>query len=325
MFCAVLFSVNSAQASVSVDLGSFGGVDYNNGQPTPTNVTATFNIVNDESAPLTISNLTIDSVSMGFYDLPTGNDWSCGYVETHTAPNFERTTTCIPNSSLILDPGDSTSVSLIFFSEDTSGTSITHPDAVGLTDVALNGNTVNSVEADLGKFGWNIIAEDEHESDDADDDVDDSNSKTGKVRGYVYFDDNDNSKRDDNEEGVEGIKIKLHYAGSDDKFDTGDDERYTDKTNKEGKYRFGNLAPGAYRLKIKDGQMVEFYLTSEKDEINGKSHFSLKGDETKERDFGYDRDRDQHGNSKNDNLHYLQSGFHFTIQNVILYLKDIFL
>ncbi len=308
-----LFCVNSVQASVTVDFGSFSGVDYNNGNPNPTNVTATFDITNDESTPLTVSTLTIDSVSMGFYSISAG-DWSCGYVETHSAPNFERATTCMPNNVLVVPPNDTTSVSLVFFFEDTSSAGITHPNAVGLTSVVLNGNTANPVNADLGGFDWNIDAVDDSTS------TPEVNKKeNGIVRGYVYFDDNDNDKRDKNEQGVEGIRIKLHYAGPNDKFDTNDDKRYTDKTNEQGKYRFNDLPSGRYRLKIEDGQMIEFYLTSEKDALNGKSNFSLDEGETKERDFGYDRDRDSNGNPKNNNLSYLQSGFTLSINNIINY------
>jgi hypothetical protein len=328
-FSIFVFTTN-VQASVLCDFGSGFSVTYNNGTPTPTQSSCELEIINDEAGPLTITNLIINSTSTAFIDTGNNGDvWSCVYIQKTPAPDFTGETICIPKTTIILNSGESVAFDMNFSFESTYLSTQTIPDYVGLTDIVLNGINRNIVDAELGGFDWQI---------DAVDDIDpgpgpgsdpelelEGDKNNGKVRGYVYFDDNDNNKKDVDEEGVEGVKMKLQYAGPNDEFDTGDDERYTDKTNEEGKYRFDNLVSGAYRLNIKDGQMVEFYLTSEKDEINGKSHFSLEEDETKERDFGYDRDRDQHGNSKNDNLHYLQSGFYFTAQNVILYLKDIFL
>ena len=145
----------------------------------------------------------------------------------------------------------------------------------------------------------------------------------GVAEGHIYFDDNHNDKRDEGEEGVEDIKIKLKYAGPDGRFNTGDDVKYKDKTNKRGKYKFEDLNPGRYRVQIEDGEMMEFYLTAEKDKVNGRSIFSLREGETKERDFGYDRDRDHKGRPKNNNMNFLRSGFDFSIKTLVQYLIDV--
>ena len=303
---------SNVDASVSADFGNNFSVEYNNGSPSPGEAVSTVTITNDETGPLTVSDLMIDSVSMSFVSTGNnGNDWSCAYTQITPPPNFTGRTICVPNTETILVVGESMSFEIRFSFENTSQGSGITPPSVELTDIILNGVSRILHAADLGGFSWNI---------DAIDDVSEDPKTSSKVRGYIYFDDNNNEKRDNDEQGVEGVRIKLHYAGLNDKFDTGDDERYTDKTNEYGKYHFKNLASGAYRLKIEDGQMIEFYLTSEKDAINGKSHFSLDEGEVKERDFGYDRDRDSQGNPKNNNLQYLQSGFIISINNMISYL-----
>ncbi len=315
-FSIFVFTTN-VQASVSCDFGDGFSVSYNSGVPNPTDASCTLTIENDESSPLTIMDLEVYSASMAFVDTgDNGDDWLCAYMQTATPPDFTGETICVPVNPMILAVGESTSFEMNFIFENTSTGTQGTPDYVGLTDIDLNGVSRIIIDANLGETDWNIDA------------IDDTNpgtnpETTSKVRGYIYFDDNNNGKRDNNEQGVEGVKIKLQYAGPNDKFDTGDDERYTDKTNEDGKYRFEDLASGAYRLKIEDGQMIEFYLTSEKDTVNGKSSFSLDDEETKERDFGYDRDRDSNGNPKNSNLNYLQSGFTLSLNNIINYLTNL--
>jgi len=307
--------VANVQASVSCDFGSGFSVAYNGiGMPNPNRSSCELNIVNDEPGTLTVTNLVIDSTSAAFVDTgANGSDWSCVYTQQTPPPDFTGETTCVPNTPIVLNSGESVAFDMNFSFENTNSSTQSVPAYVGLTDIVLNGVARTPQEANLGGFDWNI------------DVIDDSVSthEKGTVRGYIYFDDNHNDKRDKNEEGIEGVKMKLQYAGADDKFDTNDDKKYTDKTNKKGKYRFNHLAKGKYRLKIKDGQMTEFYLTAEKDVLNGKSHFSLKEGETKERDFGYDRDKDSKGNSKNNNLSYLQSGFNLSLNSIISYLVSV--
>jgi len=143
------------------------------------------------------------------------------------------------------------------------------------------------------------------------------NKVLSNVYGYIYFDDNHNDERDSEEKGAEDIKIKLKWAGYDNKFNTSDDKKYKDRTNKRGKYEFKDLVSGRYKVQIEDGEMVEFYLTAEKDKVNGRSIFELAEGETKKRDFGYDRDRDHKGNLKNHKLEYLKSGKSLSIIDIL--------
>ena len=323
LVCGLFIFANNTQAAVSVDFGDGFSVTYNNGTPSPASATSVITITNDESGPLTVSELVIDSTSISFVRTEdNGDQWSCSYIQTTPAPNFTGTTICVPNDVTVLEVGESMTFEIEFSFENTSNGSRIVPRPVELTDIILNGISRMSQVADLGGFDWNIDVIDDVDPDTESESVEDLET-SAIVRGYVYFDDNNNNKRDDNEQGVNGVRMKLHYAGPDDKFDTGDDERYTDKTNEQGKYRFNDLASGAYRLKIEDGQMTEFYLTAEKDAINGKSSFSLDDGETKERDFGYNRDRDSNGNPRNNNLSYLQSGFTLSISNIINYLSNL--
>lgn len=302
LFLNVSFVIaQNVYGSVTCDFGSGFSVQYSNGEPTPTQAACNLTIVNDESHSIDVNDLTIDSTSMAFVSLGSGGSgWLCSYQQLTSPPNFTGRTICVPNSSISIEPGNSVSFDMNFSFEDTTETTNNAPDYIGLTDIVVNGTEKIPQDADLGELGWNVNVVDENNE---------NSSATGKVKGYIYFDDNDNDKRDKGEEGVEDVKMKLKYAGADNKMDTDDDKKYADRTNKEGKYHFDDLLPGRYRLKVDDGQMIEFYLTAEKDKVNGKSHFSLDEGETKERDFGYDRDRDAHGNPKNTDLNFLRSGF----------------
>ena len=50
--------------------------------------------------------------------------------------------------------------------------------------------------------------------------------------------------------GIEDVRIDLTWAGPDNKFGTDDDQEWTTKTNKDGKYEFTNLPPGNYKVDV---------------------------------------------------------------------------
>lgn len=299
------------QASVKCDFGDVQEVEYVSGVPTPSGNSCFLSIINDESQPLTITNVTIDSHSMEFTHINNDDgSWSCSYTQTSPAPDFAGQTVCIPSSTLILQPGEnsgSNNFELVFAYENTSATTHNPPTQLDLSSIVANGVYGTEHSAQLSTTLWNVKVIE----------------PTSDVEGYIYFDDNDNNKRDSGEEGVEDVSVKLQYAGADGKFGTNDDKKYKDKTNKKGKFHFEKLAPGKYKLKIADGEMQDFYLTAEKDKVNGRSHFSLKEGETKRRDFGYDRNRDEHGKIKN-NVHFLKSGKTSLFYSIIRYIEAIF-
>ncbi len=318
VFVAVFCVMGSVQASVTISVISDTTIAYYEGVPTPIDDGARFSITNDGVNTLNITRIVVNSTSIKFDEW--GGEWTCNQIEMSGEPYVEEEIICIPDDVIEINPGQTIdNVLSIDFVYENFGeyAGINGPNALSL-EASVEGITSEMETVNLGSNTWNLTV-----TEDTPVNPDSTPETTSKVKGYIYFDDNNNDKRDDNEQGVEGVKIKLHYAGPNDKFDTGDDERYTDKTNEQGKYHFNNLASGAYRLKIENGQMIEFYLTSEKDTVNGKSSFSLDDGETKERDFGYDRDRDSKGNPKNSNLNYLQSGFTLSINNIINYLINL--
>ena len=316
----VFFTIglHDVQASVECDFGDIQEVEYAGGVPTPSGSSCFLSIINDESQPLTITNITIDSHSMEFTHINSDDgSWSCSYTQTSPAPDFAGQTVCTPSSTLILQPGEnsgSDNFELVFTYENTSATTHNPPTQLDLSSIVANGVYGTEHNAQLSPTLWNVNVVDSTPP------TPPASPGIGNVEGYVYFDDNNNDKRDSGEEGAEDVSIKLQYAGADGKFGTDDDKKYKDKTNKKGKFHFDKLDPGKYKLKIADGEMQDFYLTAEKDKVNGKSNFSLNENETKKRDFGYDRDRDEHGKTKNNNLSYLKSGFTLSVNSIIDYL-----
>ena len=317
VFAAIVCFGIDANASIDISgiAEDHNPVIYYEGVPSPSNGTADFSVMNEFTNAMTVTDVTIQSVSAIYASNSAG--WTCVYNETSSAPHIEGETICVPDSTLEIAPATRIDdiLNVTFTYENLAGTA-NGPNALSLRAV-IRGTSFETGTAVLGSNEWELTVTEDAPVDPT------PTQDPAKVRGYIYFDDNNNDKRDKNEQGVEGVKIKLQYAGPNAKFDTGDDERYTDKTNDQGKYRFDDLEPGKYRLKIEDGQMIEFYLTSEKDTLNGKSNFSLDEGDTKERDFGYNRDRDSDGNLRNSNLSYLQSGFTFSIKNIINYLINL--
>ena len=102
----LIIGLHDAQASVECDFGDAQDVDYTNGVPVDSGSSCFLSIVNDESQPLTVTNITIDSHSMEFTHINDDDgSWSCSYTQTNPAPNFTGQTVCTPSNALILQPG----------------------------------------------------------------------------------------------------------------------------------------------------------------------------------------------------------------------------
>ncbi|MGQ9535478.1 MAG: SdrD B-like domain-containing protein, partial [bacterium] len=61
--------------------------------------------------------------------------------------------------------------------------------------------------------------------------------KLGIIEGYVFYDDNNDAKMNENEKGVPNVVLALNG--------------YLTTTNENGKYRFANLVSGTYSLEVK--------------------------------------------------------------------------
>ena len=72
----------------------------------------------------------------------------------------------------------------------------------------------------------------------------------GSIGDTVYNDANGNSRQDAGEVGIGNVNVALTGAGTDGNFGTSDDITRTTTTDNNGKYSFGSLAPGSYRVTV---------------------------------------------------------------------------
>jgi hypothetical protein len=114
------------------------------------------------------------------------------------------------------------------------------------------------------------------------------NSSIGNT---VWLDKNNNGKQDDEEPGLEDIRIKLIWYGPDNDYDHGkkDDIILRTDTNHNGHYKFESLPKGKYRIIVKEEDIARYIQTYDPDkEMDGIDKVTLrkKQDYTKG-DFGY--------------------------------------
>jgi len=126
---------------------------------------------------------------------------------------------------------------------------------------------------------------------------DDNNSCTldrmvGSAEGgnYIWHDANADGIQDEFEDGIEDVRMKLKWAGKDDKWGNSDDEITRTDTNHNGHYTFDNLCEGKYKVYVKNEDVKMLTQTYDPDSKNdNKTKVTLKGnkDDHTKADFGY--------------------------------------
>jgi hypothetical protein len=114
------------------------------------------------------------------------------------------------------------------------------------------------------------------------------NSSIGNT---VWLDANNNGKQDNDEKGLENIRVKLIWYGPDGEYDHGkkDDIVLRTDTNHNGHYIFENLPKGKYKVVVKKEDVAQYIQTYDPDsKMNGKDTVHLrKGQNYTKGDFGY--------------------------------------
>ncbi len=118
--------------------------------------------------------------------------------------------------------------------------------------------------------------------------IGDEDSSIGNT---VWLDENANGKQDENEKGLENIRVKLIWYGPNGKYDHGkkDDKVWRTDTNHNGHYKFENLPKGKYKVIVKDEDVKDYIQTyDESGELNNQATVELKrNDNHTKADFGY--------------------------------------
>ena len=118
--------------------------------------------------------------------------------------------------------------------------------------------------------------------------IEDGSSSIGNT---VWLDENVNGKQDQNEKGLENIRVKLIWYGPNGKYDHGkkDDVVWRTDTNHNGHYKFENLPEGKYKVIVKDEDIKDYIQTyDESGELNNQTTVELKkNDNHTKADFGY--------------------------------------
>lgn len=114
-------------------------------------------------------------------------------------------------------------------------------------------------------------------------------SGNSSIGNYIWHDKDGDGTQDDDEKGLENIRVKLTWAGLDGKFGTNDDQVWRTDTNHNGHYLFENLPAGKYKVKVKDDDVRGWIQTYDPGStMNGKSIVTLGvNDHHTKADFGY--------------------------------------
>ena len=114
----------------------------------------------------------------------------------------------------------------------------------------------------------------------------------GSIGNYIWLDADEDGNQDAGEQGIGNIRLKLKWAGKDDKWGNSDDKTWKTDTNHNGRYIFDKLCEGKYKLYVNDNDVKKYTQTYDPDnEKNNKTKITLdgnKGNHTKA-DFGYNK------------------------------------
>lgn len=115
-------------------------------------------------------------------------------------------------------------------------------------------------------------------------------SCSGSIGNLVWNDENENGLQDNEEKGIDDVKLTLTWIGDDYKWDTKDDEEDTTHTDKKGRYEFDDLCEGDYKVEVKEKDIAGYTQVYDPDgKPNHKAKVYLDGndDEHTKADFGY--------------------------------------
>ncbi len=142
--------------------------------------------------------------------------------------------------------------------------------------------------------------------------TEDENEPTGNssIGNYIWHDKDGDGKQDDDEEGLEDIRVKLIWAGPDGKFGTDDDQTWRTETNKKGKYLFEDLPPGKYKVKVKKEDVRKYIQTYDPSgKMNNKATVKLGvNDHHTKADFGYNDTEDKLAKTGSNLIVYITLG-----------------
>ena len=115
----------------------------------------------------------------------------------------------------------------------------------------------------------------------------------GEIGNFIWLDLNCDGIQDDNEPGLEDIRVKAKWSGPNDDRGDGDDVEYRTDTNHNGHYKFEDLQDGEYRIYVKDEDVANYVQSYDPDgELDNKADYEIEdGDGTTKMDFGYCKKR----------------------------------
>lgn len=151
----------------------------------------------------------------------------------------------------------------------------------------------------------------------------------GTIGDTIYNDLNGNGTQDSGEPGIDGVTVKLIFAGPDGVFGNGDDDTSTTTTANGGQYKFENLDAGKYQVVVDTTSSPLTGLTNTGDPDGGFDSKSLvtltqAAPNNLDQDFGYVIATGQIG----DTIYYDANGDHVQdngeagIQGVTVTLKN---
>lgn len=116
----------------------------------------------------------------------------------------------------------------------------------------------------------------------------------GSIGNYVWEDANKDGVQDDNEKGLENIRMKLKWAGPNDDLGDSDDEEYRTDTDHKGEYIFEDLCEGKYEVVVKEEDVASYTQTYDPDgdkDNETKVKLESDNDDHTKADFGYQKNK----------------------------------
>ncbi len=112
---------------------------------------------------------------------------------------------------------------------------------------------------------------------------------SSSIGNYIWHDKNGDGKQDEDEPGLENIRVKLTWAGSDGEFGNSDDYVWRTDTNHNGHYIFEDLPEGEYKVEVKEEDVKGWIQTYDPGgKMNNKDKVTLGvNDNYTKADFGY--------------------------------------
>ncbi|MBN2015668.1 PKD domain-containing protein [Candidatus Dojkabacteria bacterium] len=228
-------------------------------------------VVNPSSITVTTADPAVTLTATGSGgNAPLTYSWSgacAGSSSTTTAPSTVGTHVC---TVTVTDADGDTASATATVTVNPAST----PPAGGQPGTGAGGGTVGTQVTVLGaETGGEGEVNGDAESDEQEEDGEvlgeEECENKSKVRGYIYYDNNDNDQKDKGEEGLESIEVKIYLEKDGEK-----DVVTTERTDENG-YWEAEVCPGEYKAEINKDDLPENVALSS-DEVLG---LSVKEDE----------------------------------------------